>query len=173
MRQQPLQARMCSAGEKGELTDTISGLIADSIADRRPIDPPPIVQLKVTDTNGEDLSIEKEKEQEKGKKGKKSKTNSMSFMHSKPLLSLELKGADATDPYYFLYATLVGSDEAQTELHVIEDGKTRLLTGTPVSSLYYLKDVNHRDAAFFVFPDLGVRKEGQYKLKLTLFEIVE
>jgi hypothetical protein len=39
--------------------------------------------------------------------------------------------------------------------------------------LYYLKDVNHRDAAFFVFPDLGVRKEGQYKLKLTLFEIVE
>ncbi|KAI9635682.1 velvet factor, partial [Dioszegia hungarica] len=121
MRQQPLQARMCSAGEK---------------ADRRPIDPPPIVQLKVTDTNGEDVT-------------------------------------DTVDPYYFLYATLVGSDEAQTELHVIEDGKTRLLTGTPVSSLYYLKDVNHRDAAFFVFPDLGVRKEGQYKLKLTLFEIVD
>lgn len=59
------------------------GPIADSIADRRPIDPPPIVQLKVTDTNGEDVSIEKEREQEKGKKGKKSKTNSMRFMHSK------------------------------------------------------------------------------------------
>jgi hypothetical protein len=47
------------------------------------------------------------------------------------------------------------------------------LTGTPVSSLYHLKDIDSSDAAFFVFPDLGVRKEGKYKLKLTLFEIVE
>jgi hypothetical protein len=47
------------------------------------------------------------------------------------------------------------------------------LTGTPVSSLYHLKDLDNTDAAFFVFPDLGVRKEGKYKLKMTLFEIVE
>jgi hypothetical protein len=56
---------------------------------------------------------------------------------------------------------------------LIDDGKTRFLTGTPVSSLYHLKDIDSSDAAFFVFPDLGVRKEGKYKLKLTLFEIVE
>lgn len=61
----------------------------------------------------------------------------------------------------------------EDELHLIEDGKTRFLTGTPVSSLYHLKDLDNTDAAFFVFPDLGVRKEGKYRLKLTLFEIVE
>jgi hypothetical protein len=77
------------------------------------------------------------------------------------------------DPYYFLFACLVGGDEKEEELHVIDDGKTRFLTGTPVSSLYHLKDTDSSDAAFFVFPDLGVRKEGRYKLKLTLFEIIE
>lgn len=77
------------------------------------------------------------------------------------------------DPYYFLFACLVGGEEQEDELHVIDDGKTRFLTGTPVSSLYHLKDLDNSDAAFFVFPDLGVRKEGRYKLKLTLFEIVE
>lgn len=56
---------------------------------------------------------------------------------------------------------------------MIDDGRTRFLTGTPVSSLYHLKDIDNKDAAFFVFPDLGVRKEGRYKLKMTLFEIVE
>jgi hypothetical protein len=68
---------------------------------------------------------------------------------------------------------LVGGDEKEDELHLIDDGKTRFLTGTPVSSLYHLKDLDNTDAAFFVFPDLGVRKEGKYKLKMTLFEIVE
>ena len=29
-----------------------------------------------------------------------------------------------------------------------------------------------RDAGFFVFPDLSVRTEGTYRLKLTLFEVV-
>lgn len=72
-----------------------------------------------------------------------------------------------------MFACLVGEDEEDDELHVIEDGKTRFLSGTPVSSLYHLKDLDGSDAAFFLFPDLGVRKEGKYKLKLTLFEIVE
>lgn len=80
------------------------------------------------------------------------------------------------DPYYFLFACLVGAedeDDTAEELHLIDDGKTRFLTGTPVSSLYHLKDLNGHDAAFFVFPDLGVRKEGKYKFKMTLFEMVE
>ena len=29
-----------------------------------------------------------------------------------------------------------------------------------------------RDAGFFVFPDLSVRTEGTYRLKLTLFEVI-
>ena len=43
-----------------------------------------------------------------------------------------------------------------------------------MSSLYHLKDSenDNRDAGFFVFPDLSVRQEGSYRLKLSLFEVV-
>ena len=55
-----------------------------------------------------------------------------------------------------------------------QDGKTRCTTGSVVSSLYHLKDTENRneDAGFFVFPDLSVRTEGSYRLKLSLFEVV-
>lgn len=55
-----------------------------------------------------------------------------------------------------------------------QDGKTRCTTGSVVSSLYHLKDSENenRDAGFFVFPDLSVRQEGSYRLKLSLFEVV-
>ena len=48
-------------------------------------------------------------------------------------------------------------------------------TGSVVSSLYHLKDTenNGQDAGFFVFPDLCVRTEGSYRLKLILYEVVE
>ena len=43
-----------------------------------------------------------------------------------------------------------------------------------MSSLYHLKDSENQneDAGFFVFPDLSVRTEGSYRLKLSLFEVV-
>jgi Velvet factor len=57
---------------------------------------------------------------------------------------------------------------------VLQGGKTRCTAGSVVSSLYHLKDSENRgeDAAFFVFPDLSVRMEGSYRLKLSLFEVV-
>lgn len=56
----------------------------------------------------------------------------------------------------------------------IQDGKTRCTTGSVVSSLYHLKDSENQnsDAGFFVFPDLSVRTEGSYRLKLSLYEVV-
>lgn len=51
-------------------------------ADRRPIDPPPIVQLKVIDTEGDAMGIEN-----KSRKGKRAKRDvskaGMNYMHSK------------------------------------------------------------------------------------------
>lgn len=49
------------------------------------------------------------------------------------------------------------------------------MTGSVVSSLYHLKDVENgnRDAGFFVFPDVSIRTEGSYRLKLSLFEVTE
>jgi hypothetical protein len=77
------------------------------------------------------------------------------------------------NPYYFMFASLAKPDE-DTELHWLKDGKTRCTTGSVVSSLYHLKDSENQneDAGFFVFPDLSVRTEGSYRLKLSLFEVV-
>ncbi|KAK9723085.1 hypothetical protein K7432_002144 [Basidiobolus ranarum] len=112
---------MCGIGEK---------------ADRRPIDPPPIIQLRVSDAAV--------------------KLDKTSFLYN---------------PYYFMYASLMLAD-SDDEMHLLHDGKTRSTTGSLVSSLYHLKDVNNSDGGFFVFPDLSVRMEGRYRLKFTLFEIV-
>lgn len=59
-------------------------------------------------------------------------------------------------------------------MYIPQDGKTRCTTGSVVSSLYHLKDSENQneDAGFFVFPDLSVRTEGSYRLKLSLFEVV-
>jgi hypothetical protein len=64
-----------------------------------------------------------------------------------------------------MYASLVGVD-SETELHLLKDGKTRSTTGSIVSSLYHLKDLDGKEGAFFVFSDLSVRMEGHYRLKV-------
>ncbi|RKO87244.1 velvet factor [Blyttiomyces helicus] len=70
-----------------------------------------------------------------------------------------------------MYASLISPD-SEEELHLLRDGKTRSTTGSIVSSLYRLKDLDNKDGAFFVFPDLSVRMEGSYRLKFSLFEII-
>jgi hypothetical protein len=70
-----------------------------------------------------------------------------------------------------MYASLI-SHNSDEELHLLRDGRTRSTTGSIVSSLYRLKDLDNKDGAFFVFPDLSVRMEGQYRLKFSLFEII-
>jgi hypothetical protein len=71
-----------------------------------------------------------------------------------------------------MYASLVPTGSNQEEMHLLRDQKTRTTTGSIVSSLYRLKDVDNKEGGFFVFPDLSVRMEGDYRLKFSLFEIV-
>jgi hypothetical protein len=75
-------------------------------------------------------------------------------------------------PYYFMYASILATD-SDTELHLLRDGKTRSTAGSIVSSLYHLKDTEGKQGAFFIFPDLSVRMEGTYRLKFTMYQIVE
>jgi hypothetical protein len=75
------------------------------------------------------------------------------------------------NPYYFMYAMLADA-ETDEELHLLHDGKTRYTTGSCVSCLYHLKDVDGSEQGFFVFPDLSIRVEGRYRLKLCLFETI-
>ncbi|KAF7307972.1 Velvet domain-containing protein [Mycena kentingensis (nom. inval.)] len=158
VRQEPKQARMCGIGGK---------------ADRRPIDPPVIVQLRVIDP---DQSPTSDKDDSVDDDAEPPYSNLAGYAQS-----------FLQNPYYFMFASLAKPDD-DTELHWLKDGRTRCTTGSVVSSLYALKDPTapptqnskdspttappSSDAGFFVFPDLSVRTEGSYRLKLSLYEVV-
>lgn len=72
-------------------------------------------------------------------------------------------------PFYFTVANLVTEEDTETPLLPVKN----YLSGTTVSSLYRLRDVDNSDGGFFVFGDLAVKQEGKFKLRFSLFEIVE
>ncbi|KAJ5101668.1 Velvet factor [Penicillium alfredii] len=115
IRQQPRQARVAGGKEK----------------ERKPIDPPPIVQLRV---------------REEG-----------SYLAQHYLQS----------PYYFMCCSLYDASEDRA----VPVSPSTALAGTLVSSLHRLKDVDNSDGGFFVFGDLSVKIEGDFRLKFTLFEM--
>ncbi|KAH8923174.1 hypothetical protein BT69DRAFT_179790 [Atractiella rhizophila] len=124
VQQQPKQSRMCGSGDK---------------ADRRPIDPPPIIRLSISH-------------------------NGVSVPPPDSHLGIQ-------SPYYFMFASLC--TESHEELYLLATTKTRYVTGTTVSSLYHLSEPPNGDrAAYFVFPDIGVRVEGVYKFKMTMYEVL-
>jgi len=170
VRQEPKQARMCGVG-----------------ADRRPIDPPPIIQLRVLDPSASSssrrptgsspdstLTSPKSESSPSSRHGatSTSPTDDQSAVKNS-VASPQFPPNFLQNPYYFMFASLAKPDD-DTELHWLKDGRTRCTTGSVVSSLYHLKDTEHHneDAGFFVFPDLSVRTEGSYRLKLSLYEVV-
>lgn len=134
-----------------------------SAADRRPIDPPPIVQLRVVDPTRRASSGNNTDDS----------TAESSPSYSDPEAEHAYSQSYLQNPYYFMFACLAKPDD-EAELHWLKDGRTRCTTGSVVSSLYHLRDPQNQnaDAGFFVFPDLSVRTEGSYRLKLSLFEVV-
>ncbi|UZJ53510.1 hypothetical protein CBS101457_002830 [Exobasidium rhododendri] len=187
IREQPKHSRMCGVGEK---------------ADRRPIDPAPIIQLRViTHDHGppppslpttDNKSVEVEQDhvrpvtQESPTLPISRKESVVSTASSSSGGKIIRRGVpietswgqgweDKTwyleNPYYFMYAMLADA-ETDEELHLLQDGKTRYTTGSCVSCLYHLKDIDGSEQGFFVFPDLSIRVEGRYRLKLCLFETI-
>ncbi|SNX82309.1 related to velvet A protein [Melanopsichium pennsylvanicum] len=167
VREQPKQSRMCGIGEK---------------ADRRPIDPAPIVQLRVishdrpvrqNDTS-DTASAAAPLERRPGHGSKLPKTPGV--RRGIPVTTAlghgwEDKAWYLENPYFFMYAMLCNA-ETDEELHLLHDGKTRYTSGSCVSCLYHLKDIDGSHQGFFVFPDLSIRVEGRYRLKLCLFETI-
>ncbi|ERF68421.1 hypothetical protein EPUS_03739 [Endocarpon pusillum Z07020] len=72
-----------------------------------------------------------------------------------------------SSPYYFMCATLHDTNKAETSPH----SRNADLAGTLVSSLHRVKDTENNDVGYFVFQDLSVRKEGDFRLKFSLFEL--
>ncbi|KAB8216534.1 velvet factor-domain-containing protein [Aspergillus novoparasiticus] len=134
IRQQPTRARVAGGKEK----------------ERKPVDPPPIVQIRVREDG--------------------------TYLAQHYLQS----------PYYFMCCSLFDpSDDVPVPVP-----PSTALTGTLVSSLHRLKDVDNNgmltpvgvvdvklaeltglDGGFFVFGDLSVKVEGDFRLKFTLFEM--
>ncbi|KAI9280669.1 velvet factor [Sporodiniella umbellata] len=53
----------------------------------------------------------------------------------------------------------------------VKSGPINTLSGQTTSSMYKLKDINNQDGGFFVFGDLSVKLEGEFRLKFCMFEI--
>ncbi|KAJ1978464.1 hypothetical protein H4R34_003196 [Dimargaris verticillata] len=119
IRQQPKQAKVCATKDK----------------DRRPIDPPPIIQLRAADTQDE---------------------TSQNYLQN---------------PYFIMYAALVSP--ATTAAALEPQAVTASTIGSLVSSLHRLKDIDNSDGGFFVFPDISVKVEGEYRLRFCLYELVD
>ncbi|KAJ3127761.1 hypothetical protein HK098_005878 [Nowakowskiella sp. JEL0407] len=77
-----------------------------------------------------------------------------------------------SNPFYFTYATLIHATTDQ-EYNIMKDTNSRTLAGSIVSSLQRLKDLDDTFCGFFVFPDISVRIEGKFRIRFTLFEIVD
>lgn len=69
-------------------------------------------------------------------------------------------------PYLFLTVSLFRAD--RDEPHDAKGEKS--LSGTLVSSLHRLKDVNNKDGGFFVFGDISVKVAGKFRLHFSLYE---
>ena len=76
------------------------------------------------------------------------------------------------NPFLFAYCTLVDS-ETKEDIHFVDGDNSRALSGSIASCIYHLKDPekDNQFGAFFVFPDISVKKEGKFCLKITLFKI--
>ncbi|KAK6344139.1 hypothetical protein TWF696_007782 [Orbilia brochopaga] len=118
IRQGPERARVAGTKEK----------------DRKPVDPPPIIQLKIRDDSDPQQN----------------------YLQS---------------PYYFMCTNLYPASETPKENSGASSSYNQALAGTLVSSLHRLKDIDNTDGGFFVFGDLSVKVEGQFRLRFSLFEI--
>ncbi|CDU24903.1 uncharacterized protein SPSC_04736 [Sporisorium scitamineum] len=127
IRQQPQQGRLCGLGSK----------------DKRPLDPLPILQLRIIKPDGtEDEDAE-----------------------SSPNLVLQVS-LRKEDPVSRTHAeaVLVESNDPMYPW-------TRMLEGRLVASANVARDLDGSRACFFVFTDLSIRQEGQFRLAFKLLAL--
>ncbi|KAI9345930.1 velvet factor-domain-containing protein [Pilaira anomala] len=139
--QNPIRARCCGFGQK----------------DRRPIDPPPILELLAEDHYGKKVDLKPE--------------DSILF-----LAQCELYNVDSTEnrtlvntPWSSTISTpfLNSNDKQKSE----KPEYVRNLIGSTVSNAYHLVNPEDRTGAYFIFHDLSVRTEGTFTLKFIFVNL--
>ncbi|KAJ2002508.1 hypothetical protein GGI04_003282 [Coemansia thaxteri] len=136
MAQNPIRARMCGFGEK----------------DRRPLDPPPVVRLRVRDDDGEFVH----NEDVEVWKFVVSATLWAPFSDNDRSIVINPNTLPGPVPMY---------QSSTSVISLSEPVKVRNLVGTTVSNAYLLKDDKDAINIFFIFHDLSVRTEGKFRIK--------
>lgn len=133
-----------------------------AVEPKGPVDPPPVVKLQISRSS----SASSDRPPSGGE-------TSASAAASNPSTTNLTSASLIQSPYLFCFAALCKAEDDE-EIYLLGDGKTRCVTGQTCSSLYHLKDPQDGSAeGFFVFPDIGVLIEGRFRLKISLYEMVE
>ncbi|KAL7323811.1 hypothetical protein PS15p_210412 [Mucor circinelloides] len=149
MVQNPVRARCCGFGEK----------------DRRPIDPPPVLQLFLEQPDG---SLQNAHDDD---------SNISLFV-----VQCDLYSEDGKEPRGQVYnpssAVPTSASPANdskpttgTLLSFQDPAPTRSLMGAVVSNAYQLVDHNNEPGIFFIFQDLSVRIEGNFCLNFMFINL--
>lgn len=143
MVQHPERARCCGFGEK----------------DRRPIDPPPIVQLKAS-IHGREVSL--------------NAADTKLFA-----LHCDLYSADTLQectlvcppPYHLVPKDRTKNSNMNLTPTSSKGFPVKNLLGSLVSNAYCLNDLERNPGVYFVFPDLSVRTEGSFTLRFRFLDL--
>ncbi|KAF1802058.1 hypothetical protein FB192DRAFT_1376039 [Mucor lusitanicus] len=139
MVQNPVRARCCGFGEK----------------DRRPIDPPPILQLFIERPDG---TLQNAHDDD---------SNISLFV-----VQCDLYSEDGKEPRGHVYnPSSAAPTSAGTLLSFQDPAPTRSLMGAVVSNAYQLIDHNNEPGIFFIFQDLSVRIEGTFCLNFMFINL--
>ncbi|CAO3620528.1 unnamed protein product [Mucor hiemalis] len=141
--QQPERARCCGFGEK----------------DRRPIDPPPIVQLKAS-IHGREISL----------------TTVDTKLFS---LHCDLYSADTSQqcslvcppPYHLIAKDRTRNSNMSYVTSSPKNVPVKNLLGSLVSNAYCLNNLEEKPGVYFVFHDLSVRTEGTFTLRFRFLDL--
>lgn len=161
-RQQPQHARMCGFGEK----------------DRRPLDPPPVLEVLQIDRNGQPmgrvsrdslLTVHVTLWDESGTRERSLLVSQAATPRRKSGSGIDSTMQDA--PPALPPAHTVPEVPVFSQASARGDRLTRVLMGSLVANPSYLKDEHDRDCALFILPDLSVRTEGKYRLRFSLFRL--
>ncbi|KAI8321210.1 hypothetical protein GQ54DRAFT_237303, partial [Martensiomyces pterosporus] len=167
--QQPLRARMCGFGEK----------------DRRPCTPPPILQLFIYDrVTGQHIDIEHidtsfftatcnlfsaDMDTEMDLIRQRNSHDSGHGSSSSSAVAAAAAAAAA--------AMMQKSIQQQTQLDPpmsvggSPSDTVRNLIGSSISTGSKLQNLDSSLGIFFVFPDLSIRKDGEYRLRFSFFDL--
>lgn len=157
---------------------TSCGFHSDKV-NRRVIDPCPIVQLAVKDSDGQLRTTYVQNQKLGADSPRISALGNISVMvASVVLVSLDGKQDStfvnvstlAQDPRYAVYAEQIRSRTSEGGSSISYE---RLLDGSAVSTCHLLTDLMGNRGAYFIFEDLAVRMDGTYRLCISLSDLIE